>query len=192
MNENNSNENLDSINSIDNQLNNISKKISEKELIEAYRHAEELALIPILKLIYETVKIDLYKDFKIKIPLSSNKSNEIPIGEIEINRHDNPNVKYKIYLDIVDKFYDLNKEFINNNIFSENITNLNDETNIPLKNQLIQIITYLTQSAKLVFDNLKNKYTEIIEFNIEMDNNTTIYLDYELNKRLGIKIKKVI
>lgn len=185
--------NLDNIdNSIDTQLDKISQKVSEHEIMEAFRQAEQLTLIPILKLIYETVKIDLSKDYKIKIPLSSKKSNEIPIGEIELNKNDNPNIIYKIYLDIVDKFYDLNKELVSNNLFSEGIQNLIDEPNETLKNQLIQIITYLTQSAKIVFDNLKNKYTEIIEYNIEMDENTTIYLDFELNKRLGIKVKKII
>jgi hypothetical protein len=186
----NKTENSNDIDNINNQLEDFSKKISEHEFMEAYRQAEQLTLIPILKLIYETTKIDLYKDFKIKIPFSSNKSKDIPIGEIEINKQDNPNLKYKIYLDLVDNNYDLNKELINNKLLTENVTNLSDEPNEALKNQLIQIITYLTQSAKLIFDSLKNKYTEIIEYNIEMDNNTTIYLEYELQKRLGIKIKQ--
>lgn len=177
--------------SIDNQLDNISNKISDKEFIEAYKHAEQLTLIPILKLIYATIKVDYSKDFKIKIPLSSNKSKEIPIGEIEINKINNPNIMYKIYLDIVDKFYDLDLELTNNNILSDNVTSIANETNEQLKKQLIDIITYLTQSAKLVFDHLKNQYTEIVEYNIEMDTNTTIYLDYEIEKRIGIKIKKI-
>jgi hypothetical protein len=177
--------------SIDDQLDNISNKISDQEFIEAYKHAEQLTLVPILKLIYTTIKVDYSKNFKIKIPLSSNKSKEIPIGEIEINKINNPNIVYKIYLDIVDKFYDLDLELMNNNILSDNINTLSDETNEQLKKQLIDIITYLTQSAKLVFDHLKNQYTEIIEYNIKMDTNTTIYLDYEIDKRLGIKIKKI-
>lgn len=176
---------------IDNQLDNISNKISDRDFIEAYKHAEQLTLVPILKLIYATIKIDYSKDFKIKIPLSSNKAKDIQIGEIEINKINNPNIIYKIYLDMVDKYYDLDLELSNNEILSDNITSIANEPNEQLKKQLIDIITYLTQSAKLVFDHLKNQYTEIIEYNIEMDTNTTIYLDYELEKRLGIKIKKI-
>jgi hypothetical protein len=186
----NNESNDNNIDDINNQLEDFSKKISEHEFMEAYRQAEQLTLIPILKLIYETTKIDLSKDFKIKIPFSSNKSKEIPIGEIELNKLDNNNIKYKIYLDLVDTNYDLNQELINYNILSYDILQLSEEPNEALKSQLIQIITYLTQSAKLIFDGLKNKYTEIIEYNIEMDNNTTIYLDYNISKRLGVKIKK--
>ncbi len=177
-------------NIIDTQLNKVSEqKVSDDDIMKAYKQAEDLTLIPILKLIYSTTKVDYSKDFKIKIPLSSNKSKDIPIGEIEISKINNPEIKYKIYLDLVDKFYDLNQELINNNILSNGVTTLIDEPNKELKEQLIQIITYLTQSAKIVFDNLKNKYTEIIEYSIDMDQNTTIYLDYENNTRLGIKIK---
>lgn len=67
---------------IDNQLNEISKKITDKEIEEAFKGAEAFTLIPILKLIYHTTQIDYAKDFKIKIPLSSNKAHTIPISEI--------------------------------------------------------------------------------------------------------------
>lgn len=182
---------------IEEQLDSISntsieeKKLSDEELINAYNKSEQLTIIPILKLIYNTIKLDYSSDFKIKPKISSNK--EIPIGKIEISKPETPNVKYNIYLDIIDNdTYDLNAELLNANILSKNITNLMEETNEKLKTQLIQIITYLTQSAKIVFDNLKQKYIEILEYNIEMDYNTTIFLDKDLNKRLGIKIIKSI
>jgi hypothetical protein len=176
---------------INKQLDNLSEqRVSDDDIIKAYKQAEDMTLIPVLKLIYSTTKIDYSKDFKIKIPFSSNKSKDILTGEIEISKINNPNIKYKIYLDLVDRYYDLNEELIKNNILSNGVTTLIDETNEELKQQLIQIITYLTQSAKIVFDNLKNKYTEIIEYSINMDQNTTIYLDYENETRLGIKIKQ--
>lgn len=179
---------------IDNQLEEISKKITDKEIEEAFKRAEAFTLIPILKLIYHTTKIDYSKEFKIKTPLSSNKANLIPISEIEINNTEFTNknnpVVYKLYLDFVDSSYDLNKILVDNKLLSPNITCLNDEPNTKKKEQLIQIITFLTHSAKLIFDNLKNKFSEILEYNITLDENTTIYLDYNQPLRLGLNIKK--
>ena len=180
---------------INKQLEEIKQKITEKEIEEAYQRSEAFALVPILKLIYHTTGIDYSKDFKIKIPLSSNKAKNIPIGEIEINEidstSDNKNIIYKLYLDLVDSSYDLDNELNKNNLLSSGVLTLNNETNTKKKEQLIQIITFLTHSAKLLFDNLKNKYSEILEYNISLDNNTTIYLDYNKPLRLGINIKQI-
>lgn len=174
---------------IDNQLSEISKKITDKEIEEAFKGAESFALIPVLKLIYHTTQIDYAKDFKIKIPFSSNKANKIPISEIEINDIEE-SVVYKLYLDLVDSSYNLDKELIENKLLSPDILSLNDEPPSKKKDQLIQIITFLTHSAKLIFDSLKNKYSEILEYNIMLDNDTTIYLEYTKPLRLGIRIKK--
>jgi hypothetical protein len=188
-------------NAIDNQLDEISKKITDKEIEEAFKGAEAFALIPILKLIYHTTQIDYSKEFKIKIPFSSKKANLIPIGEIEINetefnkltvneQNENISVSYKLYLDLVDSTYDLNKTLIDNNLLSPDILSLNDEPNDKKKDQLIQIITFLTHSAKLIFDSLKNKYSELVKYEITLDQNTSIYLDHEKPLRLGLNIKK--
>lgn len=176
---------------IDNQLNEISKKITDKEIEEAFKGAEAFTLIPILKLIYHTTQIDYAKDFKIKIPLSSNKAHTIPISEIEINDIEQ-SIVYKLYLDLVDSSYNLDKELIENQLLSLDVLTLNDEPSSKKKDQLIQIITFLTHSAKLIFDSLKNKYSEIIEYNIILDENTTIYLESSKPLRLGVKIKKIL
>lgn len=180
---------MDVDNNINKQLEDISKKLSDNEIEETYKRSEAFALIPILKLIYHTTGIDYGKDFKLKIPLSSNKSKDIPISEIEINKINDSNNTYKIYLDLVDSTYDLNKLLINNNLLSPNITNLIDETNEEKKKQLIHIITFLVHSVKLVFDSIKSKYIELNNFDIKLDNNTTIYLNDESSLRLGINIK---
>jgi hypothetical protein len=188
-------------NAIDNQLDEISKKITDKEIEEAFKGAEAFALIPILKLIYHTTQIDYSKEFKIKIPFSSKKANLIPIGEIEINetefnkltvneQNENISVSYKLYLDLVDSTYDLNQTLIDNNLLSPEILSLNDEPNDKKKDQLIQIITFLTHSAKLIFDSLKNKYSELLKYEITLDQNTSIYLDHKKPLRLGLNIKK--
>lgn len=168
------------------------KNLSDEDLMQAYLQSEHLVLIPILKLIYATIKIDYGKDFKLKIPLSSNNSTKIPINGLIINKNDDSiesNIKYKIYLDLVDKDYDLDNELLEINLLSKDIKNLINEPNEQLKNQLIQIITYLTQSAKIVFDKIKKKYSEVLEYHIDIDHNTTLFLDSDINKRLGIKFQ---
>lgn len=183
---------MDSDQSINKQLEEISKNLSDKEINETYKRSEAFALIPILKLIYQTTGIDYGKYFKLKVPLSSSKSKDIPIGEIEINKLDNSennNNNYKIYLDLVDSSYDLNKLLIQNDLLSPNVDNIIDETNEQKKQQLIHIITFLVHSAKLVFDSIKSKYSEINNLDIKLDNNTTIYLNEDFPLRLGINIK---
>jgi len=178
-------------NTIDKQLDEIKQKLTDEEIDKTYQRSEAFALVPVLKLIYHTTGIDYSKDFKIKIPLSSNKSKNIPISEIEINDWNSNNKVYKLYLDLVDSSYDLDNELTINNLLSDGITSLSNEINNKKKEQLIQIITFLTHSAKLLFDHLKNKYSEILEYNISLDHNTTIYLDYNKPLRLGINIKTV-
>lgn len=185
--------NSDSVNddiAINKQLEEIANKLSDKEIEETYKRSEAFALIPILKLIYHTTGIDYGKDFKLKCPLSSSKSTNIPTGEVEINFENNPFSIYKIYLDFVDSTYDLNESLKFANLLSPGINNIMDEPNEEKKNQLIQIITFLVHSAKLVFDSIKSKYSEILEYNISLDNNTSIYLDHEKPLRIGIKIAR--
>jgi len=176
---------------IENQLSEFKNKTNEEieqELLKAYKNAEQFSLIPLLKLIYLTTKIDLYKDFKLKYKLNSSDANKLKAGEVIMTKD---NKKVKVYLDIVDKDYNLSNTLNSCEILSENIINLNNETNEQLKNQIIYIITLLTQAAKAVFDQLKTKYKELAEFNLTLSENTTIYLDYELNKRIGIKFELI-
>jgi hypothetical protein len=177
---------------IENQLNKFQEKSNkeiEEELQKAYKNAEQFSLIPLLKLIYKTTKIDLYKDFKLKYKLSSKDSIELKGGEIIMS---NDNKKIKVYLDLVDKNYNLTNSINDCKLLSENIYDLNKEPNEPLKKQIIYIITLLTQSIKIVFDNLKNKYKELTEYSLTLSDNTTIYLDYELEQRIGVLFKEII
>ena len=159
----------------------------DKKLQDAYIKAEQVALISVLKLIYETTKIDLYKDFKLEHPLSSNKSKDIRSGELILT--DSSDNKCKVFLDIVDKNYDLMTTLLDSKIINDQHIEKFNDINEASKKQIIGIISYLTQSCLLVFNNLKNKYKELLEFNIILDENTTIYLDFESSKRIGIIFK---
>ena len=173
-------------NDIEKQLDYFKNKNIEEELQKAYKNAEQFSLIPLLKLIYLTTKIDLHREFKLKHKLSSEKSNTLKGGEILMTK-DKKNIK--VYLDIVDKDYDLLDSINNCQLLSENVFNLANEPNDSLKNQIISIITFLTQSIKVVFDSLKNKYQELTEYNLTLSENTTIDLDYELLNRIGVKFE---
>jgi len=161
----------------------------DKQIQDAYVKAEEISLISVLKLVYLTTKIDLYKDFKLDFPLSSSKSNKIKTGEVIITDKDSN--KYKIYLDIVDKDYDLFSTLSSSGLISSAIKSFNeiDEKN---KKELIGIISFLSQSCLLVFNNIKGVYKELLEYMITLDDNTTMYLDFNLDKRIGIIFEKII
>jgi hypothetical protein len=166
-----------------------SNEAIDKKIQDAYAKAEQVALIAILKLIYETTKIDLYKDFKLNCSLASNKSINIKCGELILTNSDNK--KCRVFLDIVNKDYDFMTSFrkteINEINQIEHFTEINEIT----KKQIIGMLSYLTQSCLSVFNNLKDKYKELIEYNIVLDDNTTIYLDLNNSKRIGIVFKNV-
>lgn len=47
----------------------------------------------------------------------------------------------------------------------------------------------MTQSCLVIFNKIKDSNDELLEYNLTLDNNTTIFIDYELNKRIGILFK---
>ena len=161
----------------------------DKKIQDAYAQAEQVALIAVLKLIYETTKIDLYKDFKLEYPLSSNKSANIKCGELILKNSNNKNCK--VFLDIVNKDYDFMSTYCNAEINFPKVETFS-EINEVTKKQIIGILSYLTQSCLSIFNNLKSKYKELIEYNIVLDDNTTIYLDINNSKRIGIVFQNFI
>lgn len=164
--------------------NDINTEEIDKKIKEAYENAEQISLVMVLKLIYLTSGLDLSKDYGMKYSFSSKKSNKLKSGEVILLNKSN-NIKNKIYLDIVNKNYDLMDSMKNSNLISNDTDTFNDiEEN--LKNQIIHIISHLTQACLLIFNNLKNKYSELLEYNLMLDDNTTIYLDYDLDQRIGI------
>lgn len=181
----------------ENNTNDADKFISNLE--DYYIKAEYCSLIPLLKLIYITSnnEIDLYNDFKNQCTHSiahdinlSNEKDKLIYGDIVLESKNNK--KFRVFIDIVDDDYDLNSDLINAQILSPNITSIMDETDEELKNLLIYVISMLINYIKTVFNNyLKNKYKELIEYDIIVDHNTTVYIDYNKKKRLGIKFQKI-
>jgi hypothetical protein len=156
----------------------------DNHLSDAFNRSEQLTIVPVLKLIYITTGIDLYKEYKLEYPLSSNKSKDIKHGEIIINN------KIKLFLDIVDSDYDLTNGINNSNLLDTKVENFNDIDD-KLKKQLIDIISYISHSCLLVFNNIKSNYKELTEYHLTMADNTTIYLDFENKKRLGVMFSNI-
>lgn len=169
--------------------NNNSADNINNEIINAYKNAEQFSLLPLLKLIYITNNLNLSSDYKLLYDLSNENSNNLKPAEIIMSKD---NKKIKVYLGIVNKSYDLLNSINQCNLLSENITNLNEEPNEALKKQIIYTIMLLTQYAKIIFDSLKNKYQELTEYNLVLSDNTTIYLDYNLDKRIGVIFEEII
>jgi hypothetical protein len=178
---------------VTNTTNNITPSNEEldNKILEAYKNAENLSLIPLLKLIYKTSKIDLSDKYQISKAISSLNElelSDLKSGEITLSNGSN---NIKVYLDLVDRSYNLMSTLKKCDVLSDNVTNLVDEPNENLKNQLIQVITYLTQSIRITFDSLKNSQQELVEYNLLLDGNTTMYLDYDLETRIGIVFEQI-
>lgn len=157
----------------------------DKKLIEYYKNAEHISIIPLLKLIYLTTNIDLSEQFKLKHSIKSEQSKDLIAGELVFKNNEN---NYKIYLDIVDKEYDLLDSLNELNLCDKKIESFND-INENIKNPLISAISFMTQACLVIFNKIKDNNNELLEYNLTLDNNTTIYIDYNLEKRIGIKFK---
>ena len=47
----------------------------------------------------------------------------------------------------------------------------------------------MTQACLVIFNKLKDSNEELLEHNLSLDNNTTIYINSSLDKRIGIAFK---
>jgi len=201
----------DSLNSLDalNAKNKASEKIArdcprpvnesiDKKLIEHYKNAEHVSIVPLLKLIFITTGIDLSEKYKLKSSVTSDNADTLTAGELILANNTN---KIKIRLEIVDNDYDLLDSINSKNIFENPIDTLcipesddsetkeelkEDSNEIKLKKTIISAISFLTQACLVCFNMIKNDNKDILEYNLYLDNNTTIYIDNTITKRIGI------
>ena len=157
----------------------------DNKLLEFYKNAEHISIIPLLKLIYLTTDFDLSDKFKLQHSIKSKESENLIAGELLFSNNEK---KHKIYLDIVDKDYDL-LDSLNELNLCENKINTFDDLDESIKNPLISAISFMTQACLVIFNKLKDSNEELLEYNLTLDNNTTIYIDSLLNKRIGIMFK---
>lgn len=161
------------------------KEDVDKKLLEFYKNAEHISIIPLLKLIYLTTEIDLSEQFKLQHSIKSKESENLIAGELLFSNNEK---KYKIYLDIVDKNYDLLDSLNTLNLCENKIVTI-DDLEDSIKNPLISAISFMTQACLVIFNKLKDSNEELLEHTLSLDNNTTIYIDSLLEKRIGIVFK---
>lgn len=161
------------------------KEDVDKKLLEFYKNAEHISIIPLLKLIYLTTEIDLSEQFKLQHSIKSKESENLIAGELLFSNNEK---KYKIYLDIVDKNYDLLDSLNTLNLCENKIVTI-DDLEDSIKNPLISAISFMTQACLVIFNKLKDSNEELLEHTLSLDNNTTIYIDSLLEKRIGIIFK---
>ena len=157
----------------------------DNKLLEFYKNAEHISIIPLLKLIYLTTEIDLSDKFQLQHSIKSKESDNLIAGELIFSNNEK---KYKIYLDIVDKDYDLLDSLNELNICESKIETF-DNLDESIKNPLISAISFMTQACLVIFNKLKDSNEELLEHNLSLDNNTTIYINSSLDKRIGITFK---
>ena len=157
----------------------------DNKLLEFYKNAEHISIIPLLKLIYLTTEIDLSDKFQLQYSIKSKESENLIAGELIFSNNEK---KYKIYLDIVDKDYDLLDSLNELNICESKIETF-DNLDESIKNPLISAISFMTQACLVIFNKLKDSNEELLEHNLSFDNNTTIYINSSLDKRIGIAFK---
>jgi hypothetical protein len=161
------------------------KEDVDKKLLEFYKNAEHISIIPLLKLIYLTTEIDLSEQFKLQHSIKSKESENLIAGELLFSNNEK---KYKIYLDIVDKNYDLLDSLNTLNLCENKIVTI-DDLEDSIKHPLISAISFMTQACLVIFNKLKDSNEELLEHTLSLDNNTTIYIDSLLEKRIGVVFK---
>ncbi len=160
------------------------------------KHADQIegfTLIPLIKLIYNTNNNLNYSNYYgLNQDVSNdnfNLQNEIFIIYEDINT--NKKKKLVIYLDIVDKDYDLFSsltefEYFKGGWFND-LNSLKDK-NEKFYNSLVNTLSYVLFGIKIMFSNIKERHIELGEYLINISNNTTIFLNNE-SKHLGFKFE---
>lgn len=166
------------------------KKQIDDKLLEHYKNAEHVSIVPLLKLIYLTNGTDLSNKYKLKYSLTSSDIDKLTAGELVLS---NGIKKIKISLDIVEPGYDLLKSINTKKLFSSDIDTLyvpeddkSSDNDTKLKKTIVSAISFLTQACLVCFNMIKDNNKNLLEYNLTLDHNTTIYLEHSLNKRIGI------
>lgn len=156
---------------------------SEEQLQEAIKNAQSFSLIPILIILREVTGVD----FSNKVGVDINAKP----GTIEIKSEDK---KIEVGLSVVDSNYNIMDSFNECGLYKERINSFLDIEG-PIKEQLIELISFLLKCALLCFNELKNNdlQMEITEHQLDMDENTRLYILSEGGdkKMISVKFKKV-
>jgi hypothetical protein len=164
--------------------NKLGEQELEAQLKEAVKNAQSLALIPVIKLLKHTLGFD----FSSKLGIDVSKQS----GNIEITKSNGDIVQ--VCLDIVDSEYDIMKSFNDSGLYDENVSTFLD---LPeeIKEETIELVSYMMKSTLLVFNNLKNEdlKLELAEYQMDMDENTRLFIltTSESSKYISVVFNKI-
>jgi hypothetical protein len=144
-------------------------EVSEEQYMNLISQSYAIASLPLIKLLKKTTNVD-YTHFLFEKGNELTKTAEIEFRQVEAKE------QYVLYLDIVDKDYNLN--------FGK--YDKIEATKEALVNQCLRIISF----SQFLFNHMRDKNKELLEYHLILDSNSTLYIDVNAKKRLGIRFEK--
>jgi len=142
--------------------------ITEEQYTKLITQSYAVASLPLIKLLKKTTGVD-YTHFLFEEGKELKKT-----AEIEFRRTDEKK-QFSLYLDIVDKDYSLNY-----GKYGEI-----KETREALVNQCLRLISF----TQFLYNHIRDKKKELLEHHLILDSNSTLYLDINEKKRIGIRFE---
>jgi hypothetical protein len=148
--------------------------MEEEQLKQAIKNAQGFALIPVLQLLKHITGVD----FGSKVGVDINKkASTITISSKSKDNNSGVVASVDVGLEVVDGDYDIMKSFNESRLYEKQVTTFL-EIEEPVKEQTVELVSYLLKCAMLVFNELKNEdlKMEIAEHQMDMDENTRLYI----------------
>lgn len=142
----------------------------DEQLTRAIKNAQGFTLIPVLQLLRHITGVDFGSKVGVDI---ERKASTITISK------DNNGIAsvVDVGVELVDSDYDIMKSFNESGLYDKPVNTFLDIEG-PVKDQTIELVSYLLKCAMLVFNELKNEdlMLEIAEHQMDMDENTRLYI----------------
>lgn len=160
--------------------------MEEEQLKQAIKNAQGFALIPVLQLLKYITGVDFGSKVGVDI---TKKTSTISISSKSKDNNAGSVVGVDVGLEIVDSDYDIMKSFNESGLYENQVATFLDIEG-PVKEQTIELVSYLLKCAVLVFNELKNEDLgmEIAEHQIDMDENTRLYIISENGDKKMISV----
>jgi len=144
------------------------QKMTEEDYNKIITQAYAFASVPLLKLIKLTTGDD-YTHFLFEKNKVLKKSLELEM------RRDDEKTQFSLYLDIVDKDYKLNYGKYADDKDSKSV----------LANQCTRLVSFV----QILYNHIRDKNKELLEYHLMLDTNHTLFLDSNTKKRIGIRFE---
>lgn len=142
----------------------------DEQLKQAIKNAQGFTLIPVLQLLKHITGMDFGSKVGVDI---EKKASTITISR-EIDGVKNI---VNVGVEMVDGDYDIMKSFNESGLYDKQVNTFTDIEG-PVREQAIELVSYLLKCTMLVFNELKNEdlKLEIAEHLMDMDENTRLYI----------------